>query len=515
VYRLVGVLSPFLGPGYVDEHGRPLQAHLFATALLLVFLAIYAVGYFAWMPGTARGGAVPALVYLLTICILANWVLSGVAFYLDRYHLPTLLPLVAWTLLIWSISRSDHYFELRDQPRDAPQLALPEAIAASRSEPLLTVIASDGGGAQAAGWAVTVLTGIQERWPAFQGSTRLISAVSGGSVGTMYFVASLRSDRVSTDTTRRAVRDLTVRGSLSEAAWGLAYPDLWRVLMWIPPWFHFEKDRAWAMEQAWTRDWIRPTLSSMRVGVSEGWRPSIALNATGVETGERFAFATFRVPQDPQSSWDTGTLQSLYADRDIALATAARVSATFPYVTPISRSSPASTPERALHFGDGGYADNTGMALAMRWLDAAMTAQPSAYRAKAVAFIQIRSAPYKGETSPKDRGWLYELIGPLQTLLNVRVASQRERAESELRFLQRLWCGKQVEIRRFTFAFERAKPPLSWQLTPKEVGALDREWSSASNQQTLDDLLELAASPVEACAAHGITLTSEPDLPTR
>ena len=198
VNRVVGALRPFLGPGYVDEHGRPLQAHLFASALLFVFLLVYAVGYFAWMPGTARGAGVPALVYLLTIAILANWFLSGVAFYLDRYHLPTLLPLVAWTLLIWGISRSDHYFELRDRPRDAPALALPAQVAVARPEPLLTVIASDGGGAQAAGWAATVLTGIQERWPGFQGSTRLISAVSGGSVGTMYFVASLREDRSST-----------------------------------------------------------------------------------------------------------------------------------------------------------------------------------------------------------------------------------------------------------------------------------------------------------------------------
>jgi hypothetical protein len=512
IERVVARLGPFLGPGYLDERGRPLQAHLFAAALLFVFLVVYAVGYFAWMPGTSRSASVPALVYLLTIGILANWLLAGVAFYLDRYHLPIVLPLMAWTLLIWGISRSDHYFELRDRPQDASALALPADVAEARTEPLLTVVASDGGGAQAAGWAVTVLTGIQARWPGFQGSTRLISAVSGGSVGTMYFVASLREDRSSTPASRQAVRDLTVRGSLSEAAWGLAYPDLWRVLMWIPPWFHFEKDRAWAMEQAWTRGWIRPTLSSMRSGVAEGWRPSIALNATGVETGERFAFATFAVPQDPQSPWNTGTLQSVYGDRDIALATAARVSATFPYVTPISRSSPTSTPEQALHFGDGGYADNTGMALAMRWLDAAMTARPAAYRGKAVAFIQIRSAPDKSETKPKDRGWLYEIIGPLQTLLNVRVAGQRERAESELRFLQRLWCGKQVEIRRFTFAFDGEKPPLSWQLTPTEVRTLDAEWASARNQKTLSDLLDLAANPVEACAAHGITLTSEPDV---
>ncbi len=112
VNRIVGVLRPLLGPGYVDERGRPLQAHLFAVALLSAFLIVYVVGYFAWMPGTARGAGVPALVYLLTIGILANWFLAGVAFYLDRYHLPTLLPLMAWTLLIWGISRSDHYFEL-------------------------------------------------------------------------------------------------------------------------------------------------------------------------------------------------------------------------------------------------------------------------------------------------------------------------------------------------------------------------------------------------------------------
>ena len=173
-------------------------------ALLAVFLIVYAVGYFAWMPGTARGAGVPALVYLLTIGILANWFLAGVAFYLDRYHLPTLLPLMAWTLLIWGISRSDHYFELRDQPRDAPALALPADVAGARAEPLLTVVASDGGGAQAAGWAVTVLTGIQERWPGFQGSTRLISAVSGGSVGTMY--SSRRCDRTGCRRQRAAAR---------------------------------------------------------------------------------------------------------------------------------------------------------------------------------------------------------------------------------------------------------------------------------------------------------------------
>ena len=334
--RLARWLRPWLGPGYLDAGDRVLPAHRFAAGILLVYCLLYIVGYVAFQPGRATGAAVPALTYLLAVATLATWLLAGIAFYLDRHRLPTLLPLVLWSFVVWGVSKSDHYFPLMDAPRAAP-LATPQAIAASRHPRLLAVVAVDGGGIQAAGWAATVLTGIEERWPEFQQSVRLVSGVSGGSVGAMYFVSSLDGSGRYAPATGALVRQRATRGSLSEAAWGLAYPDLWRALLPVPASLRFVRDRGWAMEQAWRRDWPgSPSLADLRRGIAEGWRPAVAFNATRVERGDRFSFATFEVP----GAWSVQTLQTLYGGRDIAASTAARVSATFPYVTPISRALP-------------------------------------------------------------------------------------------------------------------------------------------------------------------------------
>jgi hypothetical protein len=188
-----GVLRTWVGPGYFDDQGRVLPAHLFAAALLFVFIVLYVRGYVTWQPGTAAGAATPALVYILTIATLLTSLLAGVAFYFDRHRLPTLFVVGIWCLAVWSVSRADHYFSLAPA-RDPVTLLSPAVVAAARKHPLLIVVAADGGGIQASAWAATALTGIQERWPEFRQSVRLISGVSGGSVGTMFFVAALTKD---------------------------------------------------------------------------------------------------------------------------------------------------------------------------------------------------------------------------------------------------------------------------------------------------------------------------------
>jgi hypothetical protein len=290
------------------------------------------------------------------------------------------------------------------------------------------------------------------------------------------------------------VRALAAQGSLNEAAWGLAYPDLWRMLAPIPPRLRFEKDRGWAMEQAWKRRLLEPAprMSDWMRGVREGWRPAVAMNATGVESGQRATFGTFRAPD----AWGLHTLASRYPGKDIEVSTAARLSATFPYVTPIARAWPESAETSAVHFADGGYYDNTGMGIAMLWLDRALSQDPARYAGRQVAFIRIRSGPAVSATAVKDRAWLYESIGPFQTLLAVRTAGQRERADTELQFLQRLWCARGTDIKSIEFSFERADPPLSWQLSPAQASAIDVEWRADRNQAALDDLRKTAASPV-------------------
>jgi len=506
IRKVLHWLKPVLGPGYLAPNGDLLPGHTFATAFLTVYAAVYLLGYFLWRPGTAAGATVPAIVSLLIVATLWVWILSGLAFYFDRHRVPILLPIVLSSMLLWTISHSDYYFQLLQPAGDWAELQDPADIARRRDHPLLTVIAIDGGGIQAGAWGARVLTGIQEQWPDFYRSTRLISSVSGGSVGTMYFVESLHAGGPpSSDDLRRALT-LAKRGSLNEAGWGLAYPDLWRAVIPIPEWFRFEKDRAWAMQKAWERGWRdrSPQLSEWIQGVKEGWRPATAFNSVSVESGQRFSFGTFAPPYQ----WGIDTVDRVYPGLDLTVSTAARLSATFPYVTPIARARPGPKVEDGRHFADGGYYDNTGMGLAMRWLDRALSAHVEEYKNTAVAFIRVRSSPTEQEADVRDRGWQYQVVGPIQTLLAVRMAAQRERAESELEFMQRLWCLQDVQIRTFEFGFDTDKPrapPLSWQLSPEQQDDIDREWSSAvgnrsdRNQATLKELLALAANPIQAC----------------
>ena len=500
--RLVVWLRPYLGPGYFTRTGEILPAHLYAGGIFLTFAVLYIGAYFLGEPRYHK--AVPALVFLLILVTFATIVLAGVAFFLDRHHLPTLIPIGLWVVALSWVSASDHYFALRSAS-SATDLRNPYEIAKTH-ESLLTIVAVDGGGIQAAAWGATVLTGIEEKWQGFHRSARFVSGVSGGSVGLMYFLSALRPDRAPTSGELAAVRDAAMAGSLSEAAWGLTYPDLWRII--FPIWrFRFEKDRGWAMEQAWRRHLpaAAATLGDWRKGVSEGWRPAMSLNATTVEDGQRFAFATFA----PPASWHLGTVAERYSGYDIEVPTAARMSATFPYVTPIAAAFPGDRIE-PWHYADGGYYDNTGMGLAMRWLDTAMVDHDEDFRNTAVAFIRIRSFPLPTRPKPKERAWAYDLIGPLTTLLAVRTAAQRERAETELETLQRLWCRRGIAIRKFEFAFElpldgsvgssqdpmMKNPPLSWELTLREKKDLAEAWSRDSNQNELKRYLALKDSPV-------------------
>jgi len=237
----------WLGPGYFTPDGHIAAAHLFATGTFVVFGGLYLGAYFLGKPAYAHH--IPPLLFVLLLATFATVVLAGLAFFLDRHRVPVLLLAIAWmTLMAW-VSRSDHYVHI-SRTTYVQTAPTPYEVARTR-RPLLTVVAVDGGGIQAAAWGATVLTHLQHEWPAFSRSTGVISAASGGSVGTMLFVSALRADRPPTDAELAGVVAAATRPSLSEVAWGLAYPDTWRAIL---PIGRFDKDRGWAMEQAWRRN---------------------------------------------------------------------------------------------------------------------------------------------------------------------------------------------------------------------------------------------------------------------
>jgi hypothetical protein len=302
----------------------------------------------------------------------------------------------------------------------------------------------------------------------------MISTVSGGSVGAMYFLAQYdRPPATWNDGQLAAIREAARLSSLHAVAWGLLYWDLRRAYL---PWMvGMYNDRGWALERAWRRGRLNSVqLSAWRDGVLDGSRPAVIFNTTSTDTGERFLFSTTSVRRHPgQAAFD-----STYPGRDVYVTTAVRLSATFPYVTPVSR---AVTPDESAsqpHLADGGYFDNYGMASLLDWLDAALEgARASAVRE--VLIIQIRAGSSARKQDVETKSWFYQLYAPLAAMLAVRDSGQLARNDTELALLVKRWRLehlRNVTITPVVFDYPKDSVPLSWHLTRTEQCNIEREW---------------------------------------
>ena len=117
------------------------------------------------------------------------------------------------------------------------------------------LIAVSGGGIQAAAWAARVLTGLKEE-AGFESHVRFISAVSGGSVGAMNFLAFTpdcgpRVD-LGTPDVQLDANTASEASSLHAVGRGLVFKDLPRTVL---PFFSTPYvDRGSQLEDAWKRE---------------------------------------------------------------------------------------------------------------------------------------------------------------------------------------------------------------------------------------------------------------------
>ena len=141
------------------------------------------------------GKQVAPLVALMLLVSLWVLVLVGVTFFWDRYRLPVLLILVVYFWLAGFSLKADHYYRVWTRLRFDPELTPGEIVgrAAKEHRPVV-VVAAAGGGIQSAAWTTSVLDQLGRRLKADSGgaydlprSIRLISGVSGGSVGGMFY----------------------------------------------------------------------------------------------------------------------------------------------------------------------------------------------------------------------------------------------------------------------------------------------------------------------------------------
>lgn len=481
-----------------------IEKHQRATSFIVLALLLYAAGFWLLMPNQPWTVPAPAILYVHLLLILFGWLLPGLALFFDRFRMPLSLVVVVIIVAFAALSNTDHFFILREKPLTAAATPLfPDEVLANRMEQralpscsALTVITASGGGIRSALWTAKVLTELQRAvGRPFSDSIALISSVSGGSVGAMYFVDAFTPAGPPPPEKLDEIVNAAGSPSLAPTVWGLIYPDLWRIFFAIPGWDR-TRDRGWALEEAWKAHMETPeaTLSDWRQGVIDGWRPAVIFNTTLVETGEHFLFTTLDGldggPTTP-TRWATRHFGAVYPAYDVGVATAARLSATFPYVSPIARAIYNSEPVTpTYHFADGGYYDNNGVAAVVEWLDAVNPRQPT--RAllpkltSQVLVIQIRASdtqPGAAEATQRDSGsWLYGLAGPLITLLNVNSTAQLTRGDVELRLLERAYQGIITKQAQFQLTSDGA---LSWQLSHRQRDQILDGWNSAGNQAQL------------------------------
>jgi len=221
------------------------------------------------------------------------------------------------------------------------------------------------------------------------------------------------------------------------------------------------------MEQAWKRqfpDRRGPTLSAWRRDVAAGWRPATVFGVTSVETGEQGLLATYRVRARSVDGPDFVT-----HGRDVPVITAARLAASFPYVSPAPR--PGTEHPDAYHFTDGGFWDNSGLVAALQWIE---DAGPGLGE---VMLIEVRSAPRQDRNPPESRPWTLEAFGPLRTLVQVRYDGHAARTEEALQQFMRTH-----PLERVTFELNDPRVPFTWSLGRTDVRHIEDAWTRGDNQ---------------------------------
>jgi hypothetical protein len=484
--------------GYLDAQNQLTEGHSFGFALALIGLLVYVLVIFLYRPTHKQSlGEAPALLYLLLIIWVSTLLLGGATFYADYFRVPIVIFFVMFSGFVYALFKVDHFYKIKDiqSPLQAPNRpedlvnfseAIDQRLKHQSQQRTLVVVCASGGGIQAAGWTAQVLKGLQEELStSFAKAIGLISSVSGGSLGSMYFL-----DRIDPtlgypplDSLAQIFNNAT-EDSLDAIGWGLAYPDLIRTG--FPFLVNKYSDRAQAIEIGWQRRMKNPqaTLAQRRQQILQGEIPIHVANATLVEDGRRFLISPMRFIQnsDERKAID---FNGLYPNCDLNVTTVARLSATFPYVTPNARND-RDFDGKNYHIADGGYFDNTGLFTAVEWLDEWL--EPSKnLNIDRVLLLQINAFPKpEPQASKGDGGWWTAWIGPLKTLNSVRDSTQFDRNAREVKFLKDRWQDL-VEIEQFNIFFPAARfgnslqkfnQPLSWKLTKVQKNNLRAGWDS-------------------------------------
>ncbi len=288
--------------------------------------------------------------------------------------------------------------------------------------PPLVIVTTAGGASVSAIYTQRFLAKLEETelMPGFHNHVRIITGASGGMFGASAYRASLRAGTAPTEPKwASGLRE----DFFSPAVQSMAFKDIPMGLTWP---FGYSNDRGRRLERSWETALPEPwrvDFQTMRNEEAEGLLPSLIFSPMLVEDGRPLLISTLdlalmtrgRAYQDAKGrdlyrdakpgDEDDKTLRDptvsveffkLFPDETgwkLRLGTAARLSASFPYLSPAT-TLPTNPPRRIV---DAGYLDNFGMAVALGWLRDYI--DPVDLATDRVIVLEIR--PYGSTYDPK------------------------------------------------------------------------------------------------------------------
>lgn len=532
--KLLSFLAKDSTAGYI-KNGSLNAVHWEALAFFIVLTVVYLAVFQLYKPRSTTKNEAAALSYVMLLIAIATLFLGSLTFFFDYWRVSVLLFwLVIAGLMYWYFN-VDHFFELKEKSQKGPVLDLKQAIDKRLYKNTLVIVCASGGGIQATGWTVQVLTGLQNLLGnSFPKAISLISSVSGGSVGTMYYLNHFTEKGYPPNEELDNIFNRATEDSLDAVGWGLAYPDLWRILG-VPIFAPKLSDRGTALEKDWQSEMKQPneTLTDWHQKINDGKLPIPIFNTTLVENGYRFLITPINLSQSfDHQQGKCFDFDGLYPHSDLNVATAARLSASFPYVSPLARDNQNIT---SYHIADGGYFDNSGFVTGVEALyqlifqnnteqkqNNTNPTEKETNKIKRVLVLQINPFPDDSPKTDKYSPLLMTILGPLLTLFKVRDPVLKSRNAMEVDLIEQweeISQNNSLDFHYYSISFpskeklenwrsqqdasyqEKAiefynqqgdyEPPLSWKLTQRQKHEIREGWQAIQDSQPIQDLKKL------------------------
>lgn len=379
------------------------------------------------------------------------------------------------------------------------------------SLPYLVVLNVSGGGLRSSYWTTKVLQELDKS--TFEGQllkqTHLITGSSGGMLGAAYYreldylqsQGSLEFEKVNSEFLSRIGQD-----ALNPVAFTLAVHDLFLAFRSVEyNGVEYSMDRGYAFDQKFNENTggiLNKSFSDYKELEYQSKVPTLLLAPTIIGDGRRLLMSTqgmsFLCVQpsylsfDNEKNFDAVEYSRLFKNQgagNLSFLTALRLSASFPYITPLVNL--PSNPE--IELIDAGVRDNEGLELALRYLHEFKPWIEE--NTKGVIILQIKAnRPDEISIGQSPQTRLGQLTLPIKGVLrsfnNLQVYNKVLVSELSNEILD-----FPVEVLRFSLAVKKDNVSLSWHLTENEKRNINSAFDHLNNQTELEKLEYLLKQP--------------------